>query len=83
VTLRIINVAARVVRVEVEHVKEVAESRHVMGNVRVVFVELRIGKIVAAATGKGRKTPIALDKLHKGGMVAVRVLDMAASGTAR
>jgi hypothetical protein len=62
---------------EVEHVEEVAENRHIVGNVGIGFVELRIGEIVAAAIRQRIEAPVVLDEFHKGSMVAVRVLDMA------
>lgn len=76
----VVHVAAGVGVLEVEHVEEVAESRHVVGNVGIGLIKLGIGQIVSTAVRKRPKTPVALDELYKRSVVAVRVLDVAALG---
>ena len=77
------NVAARVGILEVEHVEQVAESRHVVRNVGIGLVKLGIRQNVAAAAGKRAMTPIALDEFYQRSVVAIGMLDVAALGERR
>jgi hypothetical protein len=59
--------AVAVIRlVEVEHVEEVPDRRHVRRNIGIVVVGPRIGQRVAAALAERTKMPISLHELHDG-----------------
>ena len=51
--------------VEIEHVEEVADRRHVDGDVGVVVVGARVGQVVAAALAELAEQPVALDEFHE------------------
>src|SRR5262245_66497907 len=60
-----------VLRVEVEHLEQVADGRHVQRHVGVVGGDDRIRQVVAAATGQRLQAPGALDELYDRGVISV------------
>src|SRR5262249_18730575 len=70
--------------VEVKHVEQIADGRHVARNVGVTIIVFRIGQIVAAAvTERGTKLPVPFNEFHKRGMLVIDVADMASGGEGR
>jgi nitrite reductase/ring-hydroxylating ferredoxin subunit len=60
--------------VEVEHVEQIADRRHVARYIQVVVVRHRTGQPIAAAGGGRLETP-ALDEFQHRGLIAVGVDD--------
>src|SRR5258708_37226693 len=67
-----------VTSVEIEHIEQLSDRRHVDGNIRIVIVGVRIGQIIAAALAELAEIPVTFDELHKGRMFAIDVGDVAA-----
>ena len=64
--------------IEIEQVEQVSNRRHVARHVRVPVLN-GIGQVIAAAVAERRiEHPVAFDKLHERGMLAINVTDMAA-----
>src|SRR6266481_6697824 len=76
VAAAIVITAEIVIVTEVEQVEQIADRRHVDGNVGIVVVDARIGQVIAAALGELAEMPVALDELHKGGVFIVDVADV-------
>ena len=64
--------------IEIEHVEQVADRRHVDGDVVVVITHARVRQVVAAAVAQLAEMSVAFDELHERGILAVDVRDMAA-----
>src|SRR5262245_48860193 len=63
------------VAIEVEHIEQVADRRHVARHIGVV-VMLRVGEVVAAARCQLLlEPPVPLDEFHERGMLVVDVAD--------
>jgi hypothetical protein len=79
VTMIAVTAIAVAMMVEIKQIEEIADSRHIARDIRIVVVVLlRVGQIVAAAPGhRGVQFPVALDELHEGRMFVVDdVLDV-------
>src|SRR5882762_7507704 len=63
--------------IEVKHIEQVGQRRHVLGNIRLVVPHPWVRQIVPAAIGEGAQLPVALDELQDGDVVGVRVIDLA------
>ena len=64
--------------VEVKHVEQVADGRHVLRYIRLSAL-IRIGQVIAAAiTESSVEHPVPLDEFHERGVLVVSVVDMAA-----
>jgi hypothetical protein len=68
---------------EVEDVKHIADCRAVQRDVRIGFLNDRIGEIVAAATGYWRQFPIGLDEFEDRNVIGIGVRDVAGFGVGR
>src|SRR5229473_5660849 len=71
-------VIAIMISVEIEHIEQVSDCRHVDGNIGMVIVGARIGQIIAAALAELAEIPIPLDEFHKGRMFTINVGDVTA-----
>jgi Asp/Glu/hydantoin racemase len=66
-----------VVMIEVEHVEQVANGRHVARDIGVITILYRIGKIIAASVAEfGIEHPVPFDEFHERGVLIVAVTDM-------
>lgn len=74
----VVIVIVTVTPVEVEHVEEVADRRHVDGNIGIFILGARIGQVIAAALAELAEIPVPLDEFHEGRMLAVDVGDVTA-----
>ena len=50
---------------KVEQVEQVANGRHVDGDVRIVVIHAGVRQVIAATLGELAEIPVALDKLHE------------------
>ena len=71
-------IAAPIVISEIEHIEQVADCRHIDGNIGIVIVGTRIGQVIAAAAGELAETPVAFHKFHERGMLVIDVADLTA-----
>jgi hypothetical protein len=69
---------AIVIPVEIEHIEQVSDGRHVDGNIGIVIVGARIGQVIAAALAELAEMPIPLDEFHKGRVFPINVVDVTA-----
>jgi len=53
------------IAIEVEHVEQIANRRHVGWNIRIVIVHPRIGQVVATAVGEFAEMPVALNEFYE------------------
>src|SRR5262245_29557336 len=66
--------------IEVEHIEQVTDRRHVGRDIGIVGGHDRVRQIVAAAAGERIQSPISLDEFQDRSVVAVAVSDPAATG---
>jgi hypothetical protein len=78
VAVPIVIVIVKVISVEIEHIEQVSDCRHVDGNIGIVIVGARIGQIIAAALAELAEIPIPFDEFHKGRMFTINVRDVTA-----
>ena len=71
-----------VAMVEVEHIEQVADRRHVAWHISVLTVLailFRIRQVIAAAVAeRGIQNPVPFNEFHERGMLVIGVADMAA-----
>jgi len=53
------------IAIEVEHVEQIANRRHVGWNIRIVIVHPRIGQVVTTAVGEFAEMPVALNEFYE------------------
>jgi hypothetical protein len=68
---------------EIEHVEQIADRRAVHRQVGIVFAGHGVRQLVAAAAGKRREVPIALDEFQDRSVVVIAVHHMAAGRIGR
>ena len=59
-------IVIEITMIEVEHVEEIANGRHVDGDIRTIIIHPRIGKIVAAALAEFAEGPVTLTPAGSG-----------------
>lgn len=67
------------ITVEVKHIEQIANGRHVAWNVVIITVHFRVGQVIAAAIAEFCiQHPVPFHEFHKRGMLVIGVTDMAA-----
>jgi hypothetical protein len=75
----IVVVVTILIPVEIEQVEQVADRRHVDGNIGMVIVDARIRKVIAAALAELAEMPVSFHELHERRVFIVDVADVTAA----
>ena len=67
---------------EIEQIHQVGDRGRVGRHVGVIFLDDRVGQIIAAAIADGFEKPVVLDKLQDGHVIRIRMRDVARCGRA-
>ena len=78
-TIVVVVVIVIVTPVEIEHVEQVADRRHVDGNIGIFIFGARIGQVIAAALAELAEIPVPFDEFHERRMFAIDVGDVTAA----